>query len=66
MPIKGCKSIAEYAMRAWMQDKFVEGSVTLTINGNRGKIQDRNGDSLALVYDNETKTVYAQDQEAEL
>ena len=67
MPIKGCTSVAEYAIRRWMQTQnFVENAFTLKMNGNVGNIRDRNGDTLTLVYDNVEKVVYVYDQEAEL
>lgn len=65
--IKGCTSVAEYAIRKWMQTQnFVESAFTLTMSGNMGTIRDRNGDTLTLVYNNNEKVVYVQDQEAEL
>ncbi len=58
MTIKGCKSIAEYAMRQWMADhNFVSGYFTLEVSGNNGVITDKNGDILNLVYDNQKKCV---------
>lgn len=58
MAIKGCKSIAEYAFRRWMQEQgFVEGYFTLEITGNHGIIRDRSGDTLHLYYDDISKSV---------
>lgn len=58
MAIKGCKSIAEYAFRRWMQEHlFAEGYFTLEIIGSDGTIRDRNGDTLELHYDDIGKCV---------
>lgn len=49
--IKGCKSIAEYAMRKWMQvHNFAEGYFSLEVSGNEGTIRDKNNDTLSLSY----------------
>lgn len=49
--IKGCKSIAEYAMRRWMQvHNFAEGYFNLEVTGNEGTVQDTNNDTLVLIY----------------
>ena len=59
MVIKGAKTIAEYAMKRWaVEQGFVMEYFTLTIDGNAGKLEDRHGDSITLVYDRETKTVH--------
>lgn len=59
MTIKGCKSIAEYAMRRWMADhNFVSGYFTLEVTGNEGIITDKTGESIKLVYDTSDKCVY--------
>lgn len=58
MAIKGCKSIAEYAIRRWMErENFVDGYFSLKMDGNEGTIKDRVDDTLVLVYDPETKMV---------
>ena len=62
MAIKGCKSIAEYAIRQWMQaQNFVESAFKLTMAGNIGTLRDRNGDTLVLAYDSADKAVYVQE-----
>ena len=33
---------------------------TLTVSGDTGKLEDRDGDSIVLVYDRETKTVHVE------
>lgn len=59
MTIKGCKSIAEYAMRRWMMEQgFMDGRFTLEVNGNDGTVRDRAGDTLALAYNGADKRVY--------
>lgn len=61
MGIKGAKTIAEYAMKRWaVEQGFVMEHFTLTVSGNNGKLEDRHGDSIMLVYDRETKTVHVE------
>ena len=60
--IKGAKSIAEYAIRKWLQDQnFVMSCFELTLNGNEAVLTDRNNDTLTLVYDSPSKTVYVKE-----
>lgn len=62
MTIKGCKSIAEYAIRRWMErENFAEGYFTVEMNGNEGTITDRTGDALVLVYDPVVKDVFVKE-----
>lgn len=57
--IKGVKSIAEYSIRKWLQDQeFVMSKFELTISGNEGVVKDKIGNTITLVYDGVTKTVY--------
>lgn len=57
--IKGCRSISEYAIRRWMEERnFVMSRFELTVDGNVGVIKDQNGDELKLLYDGEKKVVY--------
>lgn len=64
MVIKGCRTIAEYAIRRWMErENFAEGYFTVEMDGNKGTITDRSGDSLTLVYDRYTQEVYIKNQE---
>lgn len=59
MPIKGVKSIAEYAIRKWLQEEnFVMSNFVLTMNGNDGILKDRLGETLKIRYDRDTKSVY--------
>ena len=39
---------------------FVMEHFTLTVSGDTGKLEDRDGDSIVLVYDRETKTVHVE------
>lgn len=57
--IKGTKTIAEYAIRRWLENqRFEMSAFTLNMDGNRGVIRDRNGDSMMLVYNGATREVY--------
>ena len=58
MTIKGTKTIAEYRdiqkdrIQKWVDDRFVEGSVTWEMDGAlRGKITDKTGDSILISLD---------------
>lgn len=60
--IKGATSIAEYAIRKWLQDQnFVMSCFELSMNGNEAILTDRNNDTLTLVYDSSSKTVYVKE-----
>ena len=60
--IKGAKSIAEYAIRKWLQSEgFEMRYFKLTVHGNEAMIVDSAGDTLRLVYDNDTKSVYVKE-----
>ena len=51
MAIKGAKTIAEYAIRKWLQDhEFVMNYFTLEMEGNTGTIIDMNGERMFLIY----------------
>lgn len=59
MTIKGCKTIAEYAIRRYLIDQgFQLAFFDLDICENEGAVTDCNGDSLTLVYDNKEKCVH--------
>lgn len=59
--IKGVESIAEYAIRRWMlNQEFTMSNFTLTMDGSKGLLTDKNGDKLTLVYDGRTGSVYAE------
>lgn len=52
MAIKGCKTIAEFYFRRWMEKwDFVNGYFTLEVKGNEGVIKDGDGKTLMLIYD---------------
>lgn len=60
--VKGAKSIAEYAIRKWLLNQgFVMEYFELEVKDNEGLIKDRNGDSMVLVFDPITKTVFTED-----
>lgn len=60
--INGCKTIAEYAIRRWMEhENFAAGYFTLIMNGTEGTVKDRSGDSLILEYDPKDKSVRVKD-----
>lgn len=62
MPIKGTKSIAEYAIRSWIRNQnFDMDFFQITMNGNEGILKDRNGDRIVLVYDGSSHMVYVKD-----
>lgn len=60
--IKGAKSIAEYAIRKWLQSEgFEMRYFKLTVHNNEAMIVDSAGDTLWLVYDNDTRSVYVKE-----
>ena len=59
MAIKNAKTIAEYAIRKYLQEQnFDTEYCTLEMNGHECKLIDQNGDSLVLVYNPDEKSVY--------
>lgn len=62
MAIKGCKTIAEYAFRRWMErNNFVMQYFELKVDDNEGTITDMNGETLVLVYDSDAKEVFVKE-----
>ena len=60
--IEGAKSIAEYTIRKWLQSEgFEMRYFKLTVHDNEAMIEDSVGDTLRLVYDNDTKSVYVKE-----
>lgn len=60
--MKGCKTIAEYAINKWMKDNgFVTGYFTVEMCGNKAVITDKTGDSMKIYYNIETKKVEEED-----
>lgn len=63
MGIKGVTTIAEYAMRRWMLERnFAMDHFDLEVNGNTGKLTDREGGAATLVYDPIKKQVYMKEE----
>ena len=60
MAIKSAKTIAEYAIRKWLENEgFVLECFQLTfLSECEAVIEDRQGDSLRLVYDKTRKEVF--------
>lgn len=57
--IRGAKTIAEYAIRSWLEtENFEMSCFELTMNGNEGVLTDRTGASIRLVYDDTERIVY--------
>ena len=57
--IKGARSVAEYAIRKWLEVReFDMSQFTLTMNGNEGTLTDKVGDSIVFAYDASTRKVY--------
>lgn len=58
MRIKDAKTIAEYAVRKWMdREGFQDGYFTLEMNGDEGIITDHLGDKLRVRYDRNSHSV---------
>lgn len=58
MAIKGAKTIAEYAIRKWLQNEgFVMEHFEFTMNGNEAEVKDTCGNAITLVYDPALKEV---------
>lgn len=56
--MKGCKTIAEYAVKKWMeQHGFSMDEFTVSMDGNDATITDQAGGSLAVRYDSATGQV---------
>ena len=57
--IKGTKTIAEYAIRRWLESqRFEMNMFSLEMKGNKGILRDSNGDSMTSVYDKESKEIW--------
>lgn len=63
MAIKGAKTIAEYAIRKWLENEgFVMECFHLEFTGDcEAVIKDKQGDSLRLVYDKARRVVFPVD-----
>lgn len=54
--MKCCKTIAEYAIKKWMEDnEFVMSEFSVEITGNEATITDRTGDGMRVRYSQEAK-----------
>ena len=59
MVTNNVQTIAEYAVRKYLQNQgFAMDCFTLEMSGNEGTLTDRQGDSMVIVYDADTKSVY--------
>ena len=58
MAIKNANTIAEYAIRKWLEERFAMECFSLEFNGNEATLVDRNNDMLHLVYDHDRRLVY--------
>jgi hypothetical protein len=59
MPIKGARTIAEYAIRRWLVCQgFAVEFFNVAVDGNKATVTDRNKESLVLVYDSDSGSVY--------
>ncbi len=57
--IRGAKTIAEYAIRKWLEaEHFEMRYFKLMMEGNEGAVTDSTGATLRLVYDDTEKIVY--------
>lgn len=53
------KSIAEFYIRRWIEERNINMNwFSLSIEDGKGKLEDRDGNTMTLVYDNFSKTVY--------
>ena len=58
LAFKGCKTIAEYAIRKWMNEQnFAVECFSLTMDGNEGVLEDQQGETLTLIYNPGDKSV---------
>lgn len=56
------KSIAEYAIWKWLlQQNFAIEFFTLVMDGNEGTLKDKLGETMVLVYDPSSKSVYVKE-----
>ncbi len=62
MAVKQAKTIAEYAIRKWLEDeKFVLECFQVEFQGHEAVVTDGNGDKLRLIYDPNTRMVVCAD-----
>lgn len=62
MKMKGCKTIAEFAIKTWMQDNgFAMSEFDVEMDGNKATITDTTGDSMNIFYDKKERKVVIKD-----
>lgn len=59
--MKKAKSIAEYAVRSWLEEHFDMRYLKLSVEDNEAMVEDEVGNTLRLVYNNDTQSVYIRD-----
>ena len=59
--MKKAKSIAEYAVRSWLEERFNMRYLKLAVEDNEAMVEDEVGNTLRLVYNNDTQSVYIKD-----
>ena len=59
--MKKVKSIAEYAVRSWLEEHFDMRYLKLAVEDNEAMVEDEVGNTLRLVYNNDTQSVYIRD-----
>lgn len=59
--MKKAKSIAEYAVRSWLEEHFDMRYLKLAVEDNEAMVEDEVGNTLRLVYNNDTQSVYIRD-----
>lgn len=64
MSVKGAKTIAEYAIRSWLKaQNFDMNYFNLCMDGKEGILKDQAGESMVLVYDPDSRSVYIKNNE---
>lgn len=61
--MKAAKTIAEYAIKKWVEERFEtkNNTLELEVRGREGILSDKNGDALKLYYNQSTKKVYVRE-----
>lgn len=59
--MKKAKSIVEYAVRSWLEEHFDMRYLKLAVEDNEAMVEDEVGNTLRLVYNNDTQSVYIRD-----
>lgn len=56
--MKGCKTIAEYMVKKWMESNgFVMSEFSVKMIGDEAEITDRAGDKMTVLYNQKLKSV---------